>query len=198
MRCLLLSYPNTAGPPGRRLRSRARPCPAAADERSDLGESLLGVSMGPIALSLGSSAKSREMCFTDFDAAAPSGEEAVRLNSLSTEEWQRRFVSEGACAEEALLAALPACLCADAAPLTAPALQIKPWTCGWRTTSTRRRACPRACRTAAAKMSPGLARSVPTPTWPCTRCKSGACRRAHRARGAVTRTAPAAPRGRSL
>jgi hypothetical protein len=50
------------------------------------------MSLGPIGMSLGAS-QQRESAAGEGESAA----EAIRLNALSTEEWKRTHVRDGAC-----------------------------------------------------------------------------------------------------
>ena len=54
----------------------------------------IGMSLGPIGMSLGASQRRDSAA---ADAESVSAAEAVRLNALSTEEWRRTHVRDGAC-----------------------------------------------------------------------------------------------------
>jgi hypothetical protein len=188
-RPLMDSLGLSLGPIGMTLGGGRPPAePQAKGDEGSLGSRLAGaagVSLGPIALSLGASVRDgapRDAADADADAAAAA--EAVRLNSLSSQEWQQTFVRPGAPAPRA-------CDCC------APRLsrlrrllraQTTRWTCGWRTTSTRRRACRLAARTARARTWRGPARRARTRAWRCTPCASRA-QRQHSAAAAVPKRA---------
>jgi hypothetical protein len=100
-RPLLDSLGLSLGPIGMTLGGGRPPAePQAKGEEGSLGSRLAGaagVSLGPIALSLGASVRDgapRAADADDADAAAAA--EAVRLNSLSSQEWQQTFVRPGA------------------------------------------------------------------------------------------------------
>jgi hypothetical protein len=209
------------GPSG--AEAAASSAPPHSDGASSVGSRLAeaaGVSLGPIALSLGESARvTRPLGGGDAEeetAAAAAAAEAVRLNSLSSEEWRRTFVRPGArvraCAPlpRTHAATQPRTRTATHTPRHAarrqharspcrpprcvPAcvracVQTTPSTCGLRTTSTRRRACRPGAPTARAKTWPGPARRRPTRTCRCTASASSAAPPA----GARRRATPAAP-----
>ena len=117
-----------------------------------------GVTLGPIALSLGESAV-RERGGAD---EAHDKAEAVRLNALTSEDWRQAHLTDGA---------LRGCCAAPAFARmrgwwsSGHPTQMARWICGWRTTSTPRRACLPAGRMARVRMWPGPARRRLTRTW---------------------------------
>ena len=123
----------------------------------------IGMSLGPIGMSLGAS-QQRESAAADAESV--SAAEAVRLNALSTEEWKRTHVRDGACGLHTCAADSPSVPGANT--LLTRVSQTALWTCGWRTTSMPRPACLPVGRTGGGRMWRGQARRRRMRGWLCT------------------------------